>query len=191
MPEMPMGWLCSDIVYGPDLYGSLRNALSSVQPLNSAFATSYAGVGKEFMEAGKHRGMIISPWSFADKDTIVKYFKLGVFGMTTNCAEHFSDWAASITPVESQVTMTKGEVTSLLANVETYKGVINEVTPDIVVLSGGDNIEVNGNMITSKKAGEVYVTLRYTAYLTDKDTYDIYTQPVEIQILEDSEGGYK
>jgi len=191
VPEMPTGWLCSGIVRGSDLYGSLRNALLSVQPLNSAFSTSYAGVGKEFIEAAKHRGLVISPWTFTDKDTIVKYFKLGVFGLTTNCAEYFSDWAINIRPAKDQVTMRKGESTQLFANVETYKGSISEVTPDIVVLSGGDNIVVDGNRITPKKAGEAFVTLRYTARLTDKETYDIYTQPVKIQIQEDTAEGYK
>lgn len=188
MPEMSLGWLCGGIANESDVYGSLRSALQQVQTLNSVFSTSYYGLGKEFMEASKHRGMTIWPWTFTDKATIIKYFKLGIYGMTTNCAEMYSDWAADIIPMQSQVAMEYGKSVSLQANVKTYKGDLKEITPDVVVLSGADNIEVNGNTITSKRAGEAYVTLRYTAKLSEAegDTYDIYTQPVKIQIKEDT-----
>lgn len=80
--------------------------------------------------------------------------------------------------------MKNGGTTSLEANVKTYNGTINSVTPDVIIVSGEECIEVKGNTITAKNAGTVYVMLRYTARLTDmeEDVYDIYSSPVKIQI---------
>ncbi|MDP4183235.1 MAG: glycerophosphodiester phosphodiesterase family protein [Bacillota bacterium] len=189
MPEMSLGWLCSGVANEADVYGSMRNALLQVQSLNSTFMPNYDGLGKGFMEASKHRGMTIWPWTFTDKDTIIKYFKMGIGSLTTNCSELFSNWAAEITPKESQVSLSDSKQASILANVKSYKGDVKEVTPDIIVLSGGDCISVNGNIVTPKRSGEAYVTLRYTANLSDgRDyTYDIYTQPIRIQVQKDDQ----
>jgi hypothetical protein len=108
--------------------------------------------------------------------------------MTTNCTQVFSDWAAEITSKQSQLAIKSGESVSLMADVKTYKGEIKEAVPEVVVLTGEDKLMVNGNSITALKEGDSYVTLRYNAKLSDKngDTYDIYTQPVKIQIQKDA-----
>lgn len=187
MPEMSIGYLCYGAANG-DIYGSLRNDLWQVQKTNSSLMANYYGIDSKFLEASKHRGMNIWLWTFSDKASIKKYFKMGVCGMTTNCAQVFSDWAVDITTNQSRISMKKGEEKLLRANIKTYKGEAKEVVPDVVVLSGNNNIEVNGNSIKAKKSGVAFVMLRYTARLSDAegDTYDIYTRPVRIQVGEDS-----
>ncbi|HEY9061286.1 MAG TPA: S-layer homology domain-containing protein [Pseudobacteroides sp.] len=184
MPEMSLGFLYIGAPNSLNGYEALRSALFRVQTLNANFMPVYSAVDKEFLEISKHRGMTIYPWTFKDKASIIKYFKMGVYSMTTNCVQVFSDWAAEITSKQSQLAIRSGESISLTADVKTYKGEIKEVAPEVVVLTGREKLEVDGNSITALKEGDAYVTLRYNAKLSEKngDTYDIYTQPVKIQI---------
>ncbi|KNY26750.1 S-layer homology domain-containing protein [Pseudobacteroides cellulosolvens] len=188
MPGMSLGFLYSGSLSSLDVYGSLRSALFQAQALNSSFMPKYSYISKEFLEISKHRGMVICPWTFIDKATIKKYFKMGICSMTTNCAQFFSNWAAEITSEQSQYVIKNGESISLKADVKTYKGEVKEVVPEIIVLTGGDKLHVNRNKITAQKQGDAYVTLRYSAKLSDAagDTYDLYTQPVKIQIQNDA-----
>ncbi len=184
MPEMSLGYLRSGYDFKFNTYWSLRYVLWQVQTLNSSIMPDYNAVDRKFIEVARHRGMNVWVWGFTDKDTIIKYFKMGVCGMTTDCAQVFSDWAAEIIPKQGSMSMKCGITASLDADVKTYRGEIKGVEPDIVIISGGDVIGVNGNRIISKKTGTAYVLLRYTAKLSDRedDTYDIYTQPVKIQV---------
>jgi glycerophosphoryl diester phosphodiesterase len=184
VPEMSLGYLSGGIANESDAYASLRAALWQVQMLNSSFMPSYSTLEKGFLEISKHRGMTIWPWTFTDKSMIIKYFKMGACGLTANCSQYFSDWASDIAAKQTQFTIKLGESVLLNADVKTYKGDIKEVVPDVVVLTGGDKLQVRGNSITAIKEGEAYVTLRHNAKLSDGegDTYDIYTQPVKIQV---------
>lgn len=184
MPEMPLGTIRAGYDYKTDIYGALRLVLWEIQNLNSSLMPNYEAISKDFMEIAKHRGMTIWPWSINDKSTAIQYFKMGTWGISTDCAYVFSDWAVDIMSKRSLIFMKNGGTTSLEANVKTYNGTINSVTPDVIIVSGEECIEVKGNTITAKNAGTVYVMLRYTARLTDmeEDVYDIYSSPVKIQI---------
>lgn len=184
MPEMPLGNIRSGYDFKTDIYGALRFVLWEVQNLNSSLMPNCEAISKDFMEIAKHRGMTIWPWHINDKSTVIQYFKMGTWGISTDCAYVLSDWAVDITPKQSLVSMKNGGIALLEANVKTYNGTINSVVPEVLILSGEECIEVKGGAITAKKAGNAYVMLRYTARLSDveEDVYDIYTSPVKIQV---------
>ena len=46
----------------------------------------------------------------------------------------FSDWAVDIMSKRSLIFMKNGGTTSLEANVKTYNGTINSVTPDVIIV---------------------------------------------------------
>ncbi len=184
MPEMPLGNVRSGYDFKSDIYGSLRFVLWEVQNLNSSLMPNCEAISRDFMEIAKHRGMTIWPWQINDKSKVIQYFKMGAWGISTDCAHVLSDWAVDITPKQSLVFIKNGGIALLEANVKTYNGTINSVIPEVLILSGEECIEVKGGAITAKKAGTAYVILRYTARLSDveEDAYDIYTSPVKIQV---------
>ncbi|MGQ5390373.1 glycerophosphodiester phosphodiesterase family protein [Paenibacillus sp. M.A.Huq-84] len=182
MPEMPLGLLTGGYASETNVNKSLRETLKLLQSLNASYNTSYSGLGKNFMEAAKHRGIIISPWTFNNKNDFMSYMKLGVFGITTDYAFWASDWAASIKPEKDQYDLAKDESLSLKAVVKSYEGKEKTIDPDVIVLDGQDVIELNGSSITPKKAGVAHVLLRYTSSMEANNTYDIYTQPVTLKV---------
>lgn len=184
MPQMSLGYVRSGYDFKSNTYYSLRYVLWLVQTINSSIMIDYNSVDKNFIEVARHRGMNVWLWGFNDTDTIIKYFKMGVCGMTTDCTQVFSDWAAEITPKQGTMYLKNGVVATLDADMKTYRGDVKAVEPDLVLISGGDVIGVNGNRIITQKAGTAYVMLRYTAKLSNRveDIYDIYSNPVKIRV---------
>ncbi|MFS0836502.1 glycerophosphodiester phosphodiesterase family protein [Paenibacillus sp. 1P03SA] len=182
MPEMPSGLLTSGYANEANVNKSLRETLKVLQPLNATFNTSYGGLGKNFMEAAKHRGVIISPWTFNNKNDFIKFFGLGAFGITTDYASWSADWAAAVKPAKSAYSLSPGEKAALALEVESYRGTKTNVAPDIVLLDGQDVVDVSGSQITAKKAGKAHVLLRYTASIDAANKYDLYTQPVTVEV---------
>ncbi|NOU96742.1 DUF1080 domain-containing protein, partial [Paenibacillus sp. LMG 31456] len=182
MPEMPLGLLTGGYASETNVNKSLRETIKLLQSLNASYNTSYSGLGKNFMEAAKHRGIIISPWTFNNKNDFMNYMKLGVFGITTDYASWASYWAASIKPEKDQYDLAKEESLSLKAIVKSYNGTEMTIEPEVIVLDGQDSIELNGSSVTAKKAGVAHVLLRYTSTMEVNNTYDIYTQPVTLKV---------
>lgn len=181
MPEMPLGLLASGYASETNVTNSLRETLKLVQPLNATFNTSYSGLGEKFLEASKHRGLLVSPWTLNTKSGLIKYFKMGAYGLTTDYALWMSNWATSVKPQAYLYTLRSGQEQQLVLQVETYDRTFREATPEIVVLNGGEFIEIDGDTITANGPGVAHVVLRYTAS-AESETYDLYTEPVTINV---------
>lgn len=179
MPEMPLGLLASGYASETNVTNSLRETLKLVQPLNATFNTSYSGLGEKFLEASKHRGLLVSPWTLNTKSGLIKYFKMGAYGLTTDYALWMSNWAASVQSQAYRYTLSSGQEQQLVLQVETYDRTVHQTAPEIVVLDGGEFVGIDGDRIIAKGPGVAHVVLRYTAS-AEGQTYDLYTEPVTI-----------
>lgn len=182
MPEMPLGFLTGGYANETNVSKSLRGTLKLLQGLNTSFNTSYGGLGKNFMEAAKHRGLVISPWTFNDKNAFIQFMGLGAFGITTDYSYYASDWAASIKAEKEKYVLAKDESVTLAAVVQSYKGTQTTVVPELVLLDGQELVALDGAKVTAKKSGTVHALLRYTTAMDNNNKYDIYTAPISIQI---------
>ncbi|OAS18425.1 glycerophosphodiester phosphodiesterase family protein [Paenibacillus oryzisoli] len=196
MPTMPSG-LLSSLSGGNNVKGMLRTVLSSIQPLNATFNNGYGGISQSFMEAAKHRGILISPWTLNDRPTFNRFLINGAWGLTTDYANWAADMAAAITTEKLGFTLKKDETIPIPASVTTYKGDKASITPEIVMLDGQTSFEVNGNEVTAtgKGSGVGHALLRYTYTMNDGQKYDLYTQPITLNapsepiVPDDSEQG--
>jgi glycerophosphoryl diester phosphodiesterase len=181
MPTMPSG-LLSSLSGGNNVKGMLRTVLSSIQPLNATFNNGYGGISQNFMEAAKHRGILISPWTLNDRTAFNRFFINGAWGLTTDYANWAADMAAAIKPEKSEFTLEKNETIPIQASVTTYKGDTTSIAPEIVLLDGQNSFEVNGNEVTAngKGSGVAHALLRYSYTMNDGNKYDLYTQPITL-----------
>ncbi|UVI33017.1 glycerophosphodiester phosphodiesterase family protein [Paenibacillus spongiae] len=182
MPGMSLGYLTGGYANETNVSKSLRSTLQAIQPINATFNTSYPGLGKNFMEASKHRGITIWPWTYRDQGSFVQYFQLGTYGLTTDYANWSTNWAAELAPKQETVELTVGESADLTAIMETYKGDKSEVAPTLIAVDGEDLAAVNGGKVTAVKPGTAHVLLRYSFTTDLGNSYDLYTKPVAIQI---------
>ncbi|MFP4974122.1 glycerophosphodiester phosphodiesterase family protein [Paenibacillus sp. CN-4] len=181
MPELPAGLLTGYIASENNVEGSLRDTLKTLSKLNWTYNTDFSGLGPKFMEAAKHRGLLISPWTLNKRDDIIKYFKMGAFGITTDYTYYASDWAASLSAPETRIELAPGETRKLYAEAETYKGDKIKVEPEVVLISG-QAAQAEGSAVKAAQAGTSYALLRYSAAIEGGGTYDLYTQPVAIVV---------
>ncbi|MBD2871895.1 glycerophosphodiester phosphodiesterase family protein [Paenibacillus arenilitoris] len=182
MPEMSMGFLTGGYANEASVNKSLRETLKVIQSLNTTFNTSYPGVGPKFMEAAKHRGITLWPWTFRDLNETMNYYARGTHGLTTDYAQWASDWPAELKPEMPEYKLKANKALELSAIVKTHIGTESKVTPEIVVIDGNEKVKVEGNKVTGLKKGKVYVLLRYTASLDAARQYDLYTVPVIITV---------
>ncbi|MEK5061663.1 hypothetical protein BK126_22120 [Paenibacillus sp. FSL H7-0326] len=186
MPGMSIGYLTSGIANETDVYPSLRSTLNTVQNLNSTFNTSYGGLGVNFLEAAKHRGVTVWPWTYRDEALFTDHFLLGIYGLTTDYAHWASEWASRITPKQAEFKLNAGESTEIKAMIETYDRQTKDIAPEIVVIDGEDKVEVNGNVVTAQAEGTIHAMLRYTQQVSVDKSYHIYTQPITITVKADN-----
>ncbi|KWX73217.1 glycerophosphodiester phosphodiesterase family protein [Paenibacillus jilunlii] len=182
MPEIPAGLLTGYIASENNVEGSLRDTLKTVSKLNLTFNTDYSGLGPKFMEAAAHRGLLISPWTLNKREDVIRFLKLGAFGITTDYAYWASDWAASLSAKTAKIELNPGEEQKLEAIVETYKGERKEIMPELVFLDGQELLQADGSRVNARKPGTAHVLLRYSASIENGGTYDLYSQPVEITV---------
>ncbi|WP_274364352.1 glycerophosphodiester phosphodiesterase family protein [Paenibacillus thermotolerans] len=184
MPGMSAGFLTGGYANEANVSKALRETLKVIGPLNTTFNTSYPGLGTNFMEAAKHRGMTIWPWTYRSEADYMTYFRLGTYGLTTDYAQWSANWAESLAPQQERYDLIRGTDLAISAKLVTYTGVETVVTPEVVLLDGGDAVEVGGNILTGKMKGTAHILLRYTVTMSDNGTYTLYTQPIEIAVRE-------
>ncbi|GMX66997.1 hypothetical protein Elgi_62700 [Paenibacillus elgii] len=189
MPGMPLGLLHSGFDTS-NVNKSLRETLKIVQKQNVTYNVGYTGLKKDYMEAAKHRGIFISPWTINIEKDYKSMFTMGAYGLTTDYASYSKNWAASVFPEKDKYVLAQNESTAVTAQVYSYARVKTNVTPDIVLLDGHDVVDVNGGKVTAKKPGTAHALLRYTASMDASSKYDLYTQPVTFEVKgDDSNGG--
>ncbi|OXM85721.1 glycerophosphodiester phosphodiesterase family protein [Paenibacillus rigui] len=188
MPEMPTGLLVNGITSNEtNVNKSLRDAIRNVQGTNATFNVGYYNIGKNFMESAHHHGLIVSPWTINNQNDFISMFMLGPWGITTDYADYASDWAASIQPEKDQYDLAQNDSLTLSASVVSFKGAKTAVTPEIVLLDGQDVVNVDGAKMTAKNAGTVHALLRTTQVIDTNNQYDMYSQPITIEV----KGGHK
>lgn len=189
MPEMPTGLLVNGISADEsNVNKSLRDALLMVQKTNSTFNVGFYRIGQKFLDAAHYRGLIVSPWTVNDRNDFIAMFLRGPWGITTDYADYASDWMASVQSAKDKYQMAQNGSLSLSASVVSYKGAKMDVVPEIVLLDGQDVVEVKGTTVTAKKAGQAHALLRATQVIDSGRQYDMYSQPITIEVASDNGG---
>ena len=165
-----------------DVHRAVRQTLLTVQNLNAVYNANFTLLTQDYMEAAKHRGLTIAPWTFNNRNDLIQFFMYGTWGLTTDYAYWASDWTASIKPVQEKYTLSANRNINVFAEIYTYSGKGRTVSPEIVLLDGQDIVEVNGSMITAKQPGTAHALLRYTTTLDANNRYDLYTQPISFVV---------
>ncbi|WP_182914147.1 glycerophosphodiester phosphodiesterase family protein [Paenibacillus sp. 1011MAR3C5] len=190
LPGMPVGLLVgsgseTDINVGK----ALRDTIRTTQSLNSTYNAGFIGMGPAYMEASKHRGIIISPWTINGLADYTDFFLRGAFGITTDYAYYSADWNVALKAKQQSYSLKRNEGLTLTAIAETYKRTNSEVVPDIVWLQGEELFEAAGNTLKAQKSGTASLLLRYTTHLDSGEAYDLYTAPIHITVVQSSGNG--
>ena len=184
LPTLSLGYLSgvgSVDVNNPMV--TVRKALNQILPMNTTFNPSYGAIHNEtFIQQMQGRGMTLWPWTYNDRSGFDWAIDHGINGLTTNYANWAMDYVFGIQAEKDNYNLKEGESVSLKATGETnIHEIVTYDAPEIVVLDGGDCINVSGNTVTGIKAGTATVALRVGSKMGEK-TYDLYSKPVTLTV---------
>ena len=194
MPWASVGIL-SRILASNDIGQSLYYIFTTTQSVNSTFNPSFSCMNSETLEALKHRGMTVWPWTYNNYADFKKHFKMGIYGMTTN----YSNWAKNlikyVTVEEKEIDLNVWEEKKIEAKGINYLGYSTNIEYDIVPIQKKNTILIDGNVITGYSKGDIKVMIRAKVRLSnkydfngeEKDNYYIYSRPITIHVHDKSE----
>lgn len=169
-PEMSVGYLTSGIVTD-NLQQSFKSIIRTVQKLESTFNQDYNGVSKEYFAQLNAHGITHWPWTYRDQSLFIQHFLTGINGMTTD----YANWAGETVKycyvgeglTTTELTITEGETLEDVFRTKKYNGT-DAAGGEIKIVTGGENVTVDGNTITGVAAGEAYVYATYTTAVISK-----------------------
>lgn len=198
-PEMSVGYLTSGVVTN-DLPQSFKSIIRTVQKLESTFNHNLDGITKEYFAQLNAHGITHWPWTYRDQTQFIQHFLTGINGMTTD----YSNWAGETVKycytgeglTTTELTITEGETLTDVFRTMKYNGT-DAAGGEIKIVTGGENITVDGNTITGTAAGEAYVYATYTTAVVSKPiraTSDlikvtVQAKPAEAEAAENAEAG--
>lgn len=87
MPEVSVGMLNSLAMSADKVTGGVKGMLDLTQSYSSTFNPDYSkGLNPAVMEAAKHRGITIWPWTLRKEDDFYRFYSYGTHGLTTDDA---------------------------------------------------------------------------------------------------------
>lgn len=182
MPEVSIGYLDYKLLDPLDVNTSLNRVMQAIQPLNATYNPAYGKLTLTMIQASRHRGITLWPWTFRDTKDMIKYFMYGVNGITTDYSQNMSKVFRTLKSEVSNVDLKIGESQELLGKVTSYDKKIYEIEPEILVIDNKEVLSIDNNKIKGKKKGETLILLKYKTKI-EEQVYNIYSEPIHVNIF--------
>lgn len=182
MPEVSIGYLDYKLLDPLDVNTSLNRVMQAIQPLNATYNPAYGKLTLTMIQASRHRGITLWPWTFRDTKDMIKYFMYGVNGITTDYSQNMSKVFRTLKSEVSNVDLKIGESQELLGKVTSYDKKIYEIEPEILVIDNKEVLSIDNNKIKGKKKGESLILLKYKTKI-EEQVYNIYSEPIHVNIF--------
>ncbi len=193
-PTMSVGYLTGNVT-GNSGTGAekVEKVLKHIQRFGTTYNPGYSGLTEDYVINANMRGITTWPWTFTDKNEYHKFFFAGFNGMTSNNAYFVEDFAKFVDCEQYEYILKPGEVHTVKASVTTYNRQTSPLFTDnsnrsrIIVLEGGENVEISGDQIRFKSdSGTFAYAVEYTHQITRQKTYTVYSQPVYLTVESES-----
>lgn len=190
MPWASVGIL-SRILASTDIGQSLYYIFTTTQAISSTFNPSFSCMNSETLEALKHRGMTVWPWTYNNYADFKKHFKMGIYGMTTNYSNWAKDFIRYVPITDKEIDINVWEEKKIDAKGINYLGESVNIDYDIIPIQKKNTILIDGNVITGYSKGDIRVMIRakvkfdkkYDSHDAKEDNfYYIYSEPIIIHV---------
>ncbi|KAB1661109.1 hypothetical protein F8O07_03910 [Pseudoclavibacter sp. CFCC 13796] len=181
---------------------TLHKALQYLTPQNAAYDPSFNQLGgndaqsadnRTFVANAHARNLTLWGWTYSgdgDRQSFQQSLLLGINGMTTNNSDWTKDAFFGIDAASRSYQVAPGSSVTLEGSAETNVGdLVNVDAPSMVVMDGGDKVQVTGNTLTAAAGatGTATVLLQTTESIQGAD-FTVYSEPITVQIGQSDDG---
>lgn len=181
LPGISQGFLTWGEVNEADPEGSVLRVLHNIQPLSTTYNPSLVGVGANYLEATKHRGVTQWPWTYVDIEPFIESFLAGMNGLTTNNAFWSDSWLAQVDATEHEVAQTVGETQAFTGRITRYDRTKRPGEVRVQVVQG-DAVTASGAEVTAVQPGTAYVVLCATQQVNEQRSYTMFSEVIAITV---------
>ncbi len=183
LPTVSTGYLTSSVPAYANVLRNVRKVLEDVQNNSSTYNPAHGNVTPAFLEAAKHRGITVWPWTVNDENRFKALYIAGTYGITTDYSQFASAYVTEIQSA-SAAQATAGQPFTLPVTLTprigaNYSALANRYT----VLAGSPAYVVNSdNSITFSQAGTAVVLPGYNYKMDNTYSYNLFAKPVKVTI---------
>ena len=189
MPEISVGELNSCTQSGADTAANLEDLFGQIDPLNAFYNCNYGAQNPGLVEAARHRGVYIHPWTVNDQSVFEQEYGDGYHGITSDRVDFATDYLTGVTVEGDSFTADTGVENALTisAQRETRRGSEKLTDAKVLQLSGVTVNQTENGALWSDQDGEAVIALGSTGTLPlSGDPYTVYSTPVTIAFTEDT-----
>jgi glycerophosphoryl diester phosphodiesterase len=181
-PEISCGNFIQTAPSGGDLAVKLQAIFHILSPINASYNPSVTAAATafdaDFVRAANHRGLLISAWTANAQAVFEGYYKTGCHAILTDYANLASDYVTDLRVNTYQADILPRESVALFAEPVTQSGGAAAGEAVLVKLDG--NVTLHGGRPDGE--GKAVYAYKYTQSYGG-DAYDVYSQPIEINVL--------
>ena len=182
-----------ELPYANHAQGTPREAALAlnriISPYNGTYNPSHAELTRTMVEESRHYGITAWPWTYNTPETFAKDYLFDMNGLTTNFAFWASDLPTFLTASDGEMAVGGTlPVYGLFAPVLLTRTGEKSLTDgaEIVLVSGGDLLKIEGDKLIAKARGTAVFMLRTRIPLTfdgkNYGAYYLYSNPVSLGI---------
>lgn len=189
MPEISVGELNSCTNSGNDLATNIKGLSDRLDPLNAFYNCNYGAQTEELVQAARHRGIYVHPWTVDDQSTFEQEFGDGYHGITSDRVDYATDYLSGLTVESASVTVKTGEANAaaVAANEVRRSGSTPVQQVGFRQLSGVKVRQDDQGRFWAEQAGVAVIALSATDTLpTSGETYTVYSDPIAVTFTKDS-----
>ena len=184
-PEMSVGFLGTS--GGNTVSDKLLTLINTNFPSECTNHPNRSFNSSELMEAAKHRGIVIHPWTYTGMTLFNEDMRMGVQFLTSNGSEWMTDQYSYLEPTSDTYTLRQNIAENVKATAISQE--LGEAEVNVGMMrSAGDDItftNYDNGTVAADKQGTATVILKYEVEQFN-GVYTIYSEPVTVTVGEGS-----
>ena len=186
MPGISRGYLNMVMPGNYAAHADLAQAYSQIVAGTWTCNQNFAGIPNNvFVEAAKHRGLTMWPWTYRNRGEFDQYYYLGCNGLTTDYAHWATNYETHLSLSVGGTVMKPGEYFSATTKVVRQNKITTTVNDCELVRLEGDLALSGGNgLYTAASEGTGTFCFRRRASLGSGQTYWLYSEAFTVECYE-------
>lgn len=185
LPEYTTGFLVGKVDKTDNVNADVKTLMEMTQRHSSTFNSSYENITPALLDAAKHRGITVWPWTFRKESVFKQYYLSGLYGLTTDYSQFASRYVVDIKTDPSARTIQVGEPLQFPATLTTQDGKsVQAEANQLILLSSQQASYRDSGSIRYITPGTAYVMPGYRYQIDAAHAYTIFAAPIKVTVVE-------